>query len=87
MFLQLDTDIVAAIPLKGLHIGRSPAYSAEMIPDRCCLGAPNSSPCVVPPPALQKPHLPAWRSNLAAAQVLLLGNPVAPAEHAGVSCP
>jgi hypothetical protein len=38
-----------------LHIGRSPAYSAEMILDRCCLGSPTSF-LISSPTSPHRPH-------------------------------
>jgi hypothetical protein len=47
----------------GLHIGRSPAYSAEMIPDRCCLGSPTSFPTSSHRPHSTEPHMAGFASR------------------------
>jgi hypothetical protein len=47
--------------MMGLHIGRSPAYSAEMMPDPCGLGSPTSflisSPTSSHRPRSTEPHM------------------------------
>jgi hypothetical protein len=52
--------------MMGLHIGRSPAYSAEMMPDRCCINPASalliSEPLRRPPPTLQAPPTAAFAS-------------------------
>src|SRR5215213_4912418 len=62
----------------GTHQRRAPT----MLPDRCCLSPANAlligSPCAVHGPCSRAPPPPASRPDLAAAQALRLGNPMAP---------